>query len=412
MQQNWSRHHTFAAPRIHYPMTIAELQQIVAQSRHCKVLGSAHSFHDIADTTGDLIVLSRLAQTPTLDDERGTVTAPAGMRYGELAQFLAPTRWALHNMASLPHISVAGTIMTGTHGSGVRHGNLATAVIGMTMVTTSGEVSHYSRATHGADFAGMVVSLGALGVVVDVTLQLVPTFEIRQDIYEHVPFAQALTHFDAIMGSSYSVSLFTTWQGDTVDQVWRKSLPHEAEDLPAEWHGARLRTQPVHPIASVNADPCTEQGGVVGPWHARLPHFKLEFTPSNGDELQSEYFVARHDAAAALQALYEMRHLIAPVLHVSEIRTVAGDDLWLSGQYQRDTVALHFTWQQRWPEVQQLLPRIEAVLAPFAPRPHWGKLFTMDARSAFPRMDDFRRLRATFDPDEKFVNPWLRRWVL
>lgn len=412
MPQNWSRHHTFTAPRIHHPTTIAEIQQLVATSQHCKVLGSAHSFHDIADSTGDLIVLDQLALPPTLDDDRGTVTAPAGMRYGELAQFLAPTRWALHNMASLPHISVAGTIMTGTHGSGVRHGNLATAVIGMTMVRADGELIEVSRATHGADFAGMVVSLGALGVVVAVTLQLVPTFVVRQDIYAHLPFSQALANFDAIMSSSYSVSLFTTWQGDTVDQVWRKSLPHEADHLPDVWHGAQLRQQPVHPIASVNADPCTEQGGVIGPWHARLPHFKLEFTPSNGDELQSEYFVARQDAVAALQALSQMRAQIAPVLHVSEIRTVAGDDLWLSGQYQRDTVALHFTWQKRWPEVQRLLPQIEAALVPFAPRPHWGKLFTMDARPAFPRMADFLRLRAQFDPSEKFVNPWLQHWVL
>ena len=412
MLQNWSRHHTFTAPRIHHPTTIAEIQQLVARSQYCKVLGSGHSFHDIADSTGDLIVLDQLALLPTLDDDRGTVTAPAGMRYGELAQFLAPTRWALHNMASLPHISVAGTIMTGTHGSGVRHGNLATAVIGMTMVRADGELIEVSRATHGADFAGMVVSLGALGVVIDVTLQLVPTFVVRQDIYEHLPFTQALANFDAIMSSSYSVSLFTTWQGDTVDQVWRKSLPHEADNLPAVWHGANLRRQAIHPIASVNADPCTEQGGVIGSWHVRLPHFKLEFTPSNGDELQSEYFVARHDAVAALQALYQMRTQIAPVLHVSEIRTVAGDDLWLSGQYQRDTVALHFTWQKRWPEVQRLLPQIEAALAPFAPRPHWGKLFTMDARPAFPRMAEFLRLRAQFDPGEKFVNSWLQRWVL
>ncbi|MBM4412894.1 MAG: FAD-binding protein [Chloroflexi bacterium] len=411
MLQNWSRHHTFQAAYIHHPTTVAQLQEIVRRARHCKVLGSAHSFNDMADTTADLIVLDQLTTTPHLDDATGQVTVPGGMRYGDLGLFLASTRWALHNMASLPHISVAGTIATATHGSGMRNGNLASAVIAMTIVRADGELIEVSRATHGERFAGMVVHLGALGVVVTVTLQLVPSFVIRQDIYEHLPLREALANFDAIMGSSYSVSLFTTWQGTTVDQVWRKSLPYEADNLPDVWHGAQLRRQAIHPIASVNADPCTEQGGVVGPWHARLPHFKMEFTPSNGDELQSEFFVAHADAVAALTAIHQMQAHIAPVLHVGEIRTIAADDLWLSPQYQRAGIAIHFTWHNNWPGVRQVLPRIEAALAPFAVRPHWGKLFTMSVAGLYPRMAEFMALRGEFDPDGKFANRYLREVV-
>lgn len=408
MLQNWSRHHTFQAAHIHHPTTVAQLQEIVRRAHHCKVLGSAHSFNDMADTTADLIVLDQLTTAPYLDDATGQVTVPGGMRYGDLGLFLAPTRWALHNMASLPHISVAGTIATATHGSGMRNGNLASAVIAMTIVRADGELIEVSRATHGERFAGMVVHLGALGVVVTVTLQLVPSFSIRQDIYEHLPFHEALANFDAIMGSSYSVSLFTTWQGTTVDQVWRKSLPHEADNLPDVWHGAQLRRQAIHPIASVNADPCTEQGGVVGPWHARLPHFKMEFTPSNGDELQSEFFVAHADAVAALTAIHQMQDQIAPLLHVSEIRTIAADDLWLSPQYQRAGIAIHFTWKKNWDGVKLVLPQIESALAPFDVRPHWGKLFTMSVTGRYPRMGEFVALRSEFDPDGKFANRYLR----
>lgn len=411
MLQNWSRHHTFQAAHIHHPTTIAQLQEIVRRARHCKVLGSAHSFNDMADTTADLIVLDQLTITPHLDDATGQVTVPGGMRYGDLGLFLAPTRWALHNMASLPHISVAGTIATATHGSGMRNGNLAAAVVAMTIVRADGELIEVSRATHGERFAGMVVHLGALGVVVTVTLQLVPSFDIRQDIYEHLPLHEALANFDAIMGSSYSVSLFTTWQGTTVDQVWRKSLPHEADNLPDVWHGAQLLRQAIHPIASVNADPCTEQGGVVGPWHARLPHFKMEFTPSNGDELQSEFFVAHADAVAALTAIHQMQDQIAPLLHVSEIRTIAADDLWLSPQYQRAGIAIHFTWKKNWDGVKLVLPQIESALAPFAVRPHWGKLFTMSVAGLYPRMGEFVALRSEFDPDGKFANRYLRKVI-
>ena len=412
MTMNWSRHHTFVAPRIHHPRTVDELRQIVAHAQLCKAMGSAHSFHHIADSDGDIVVLDALQGAPELDDTRGVVRAPAGMRYGELAAFLAPTRWALHNMASLPHISLAGTVMTGTHGSGVKQQNLAAAVVSMTVVMASGDVVEWNRDTLGADFDGVVVSLGALGMVTHVTLQLVPTLQMRQNLYQHLPFATAVQEFETIMSSSYSVSMFTTWQGDTIDQLWRKSVADQSVEMPDTWYGAPKAMRNLHPIEALSAEPCTPQMGVVGSWHERMPHFLPDFTPSNGDELQTEYYVARQDAPAAMQAIHALRGQIAPLLHVSEIRTIAADSMWLSGQYERDSVAFHFTWQRRWPEVRQVLPHIEAALAPFAVRPHWGKLYSMDARPTFPRMGDFLRLRAHMDPRNKFVNAWLREFVL
>jgi len=411
MKANWSGHHSFQATQLHHPTNVSEIQAIVRAATRCRVVGSGHSFNDIADTTIDLIALDLYTFTPIIDDQHGTVTVPGSMRYGDLLTFLAPTKWALHNTASLPHISVAGTIATATHGSGVHNKNLATAVIALEFVRADGERVRVSADSHGEQFNGMVVHLGALGVVTSVTLKIVPRFDMRQDVYLGLPYATAMAHFDEIMSASYSVSLFTTWQGDTIEQVWRKSLPHEIAESHATWYGATAAQRPMHPIASMNADPCTTQMGMVGGWHERLPHFRMEFTPSNGDELQTEYFVDRRDAVLAMQAIRTIQDRIAPVLFISEIRTVAADQLWLSMNYERESVALHFTWKNRWPEVQHVISQVEAVLAPFAPRAHWGKLFNLPAthiRSVYPRIYDFLDLRAQWDPQGKFVNHWMQ----
>ncbi|MFM7678473.1 MAG: D-arabinono-1,4-lactone oxidase [Roseiflexaceae bacterium] len=411
MKANWSGHHVFQATQLHHPTSVSEIQAIVRAATRCRVVGSGHSFNDIADTTIDLIALDLYTFTPLLDDQNGTVTVPGSMRYGDLLTFLAPTNWALHNTASLPHISVAGTIATATHGSGVHNKNLATAVVALEFVRADGEHVRVSADSHGEQFNGMVVHLGALGVVTSVTLKLVPRFNMRQDVYLGLSYATAMAHFDEIMSASYSVSLFTTWQGDTIEQVWRKSQPHEMSQPPQTWYGATAALRPMHPIASMNADPCTTQMGIIGGWNERLPHFRMEFTPSNGDELQTEYFVDRRDAVLAMQAIRTIQDRIAPVLFISEIRTVAADQLWLSMNYDRESVALHFTWKNRWPEVQHVICQVEAVLAPFAPRAHWGKLFNLPAthiRSVYPRMYDFLDLRAQWDPHGKFINHWMQ----
>lgn len=410
MRTNWSRNLIYQAGELHRPQTIQSLQRMVRDAQTIKVLGSGHSFNTIGDTVGTHLILDHMPNTLDIDTQAHTARVAAHMRYGEFAVRIAEAGYAVPNMASLPHISVAGAIATATHGSGMRVGNLATPVVGMTVVRANGEVEEWSAATHGDQFAGMVVHLGALGVVTHLTLALVPAFDVRQDVYVNLPFTSGMEHFSEIMGASYSVSLFTTWGDGVIDQIWRKSVAGEVDTLPAEWFGAQKATRGYHPIASLDATPCTEQLGVLGPWHARLPHFRMEFTPSNGDELQSEFFVGHQDAVSALEQIYAMRHDINPLLHVCEIRTIARDDLWLSGQYQRDSVGIHFTWKNNWAAVQRVLPSIETILAPYGVRPHWGKLFTMDPdriRATYPRMHDFQRLLATYDPDEKFMNDYL-----
>jgi xylitol oxidase len=414
--RNWAGNYTFSAPKLERPATVEQLQELIARGGKLKAQGARHSFNDIADSPETVIALDRFDRVLAIDAERRTVTIEAGVRYGELCGPLHEAGYALHNLASLPHISVAGACATATHGSGVANRNLSTAVAAMELVTADGELVVVSREQHGDQFAGMVVGLGGLGVVTKLTLDVVPTFTVRQDVYENLPLAQLEQHVEAILGRGYSVSLFTDWRGSRFNQVWVKShvtdgAPFEAEP---ELFGATLATTQLHPIPGISGKPCTPQLGAPGPWHERLPHFRMDFTPSSGDELQSEYFVAREHGYAALCAIDRISEQVASLVQISEIRTIAADDLWMSPCYRQDCLALHFTWKQDWPAVRELLPLLEQQLAPLDARPHWGKLFTITpARLAelYPKLPEFRALLRSYDPRGVFRNAFLDAYI-
>jgi len=416
----WAGSHTFRGGPVVHPATVAEVTEVVAGARHVRALGSRHSFHDLADSPGTLVVLDRLEVPTVVDPDAGTVTVGAGVRYGELARDLHAAGWALHTMASLPHIAVAGTVATATHGSGDTAPNLSAAVRGLELVGAGGEIR--TLGPDDPELAGSVVALGGLGVVTRVTLAVQPTYDVAQEVWVDLPWTTALDRFAALMSSAYSVSLFTDWRGGTVGQVWRKHrVDDDAWTLPAagdELAGARPAPGPQHPVPGVDPAACTTQGAAPGPWHERLPHFRLDFTPSNGAELQSEWLVPRAHAVAAIEALRGIGHLTSPVLLVSEIRSIAADDLWLSGAYGGDRVGLHFTWLPRRAEVEAVLPAVERALAPFGARPHWGKLFADEHRTAhggtalhelYPRWDDQVALLTGRDPEGVFANDFLVR---
>ncbi|KRD42922.1 FAD-binding protein [Cellulomonas sp. Root930] len=410
---NWAGNYTYRAGVVHHPGSVEELQELVAGAPRIRALGTRHCFNDLADDPAALVVLDGLEAAPEIDADARTVTVTAGTRYGTLAQHLHPAGWAVHNLASLPHISVAGAVATATHGSGDRSRNLAAAVAALELVGPDGTVRTVRRGDD--DFAGSVVALGALGVATRVTLDIEPTFDVAQEVHLDLPWAAALEHLDELTSSADSVSLFTDWTGDTIAQVWRKTRVTPGYRLRTELFGATPADGPRHPLPGIDPVNCTAQLGEPGPWHDRLPHFRMDFTPSNGDELQSEYLVPRAHAVAALEAIRALSDRIAPLLQVTEVRTIAGDDLWLSTAEGGDRVGLHFTWQPRQPEVEALLPTIEAALAPFGARPHWGKLFAdagRDLARLYPRWDDFRSLVARTDPDGVFRNDFLDRHVL
>ncbi|MGI5214172.1 D-arabinono-1,4-lactone oxidase [Plantactinospora sp. CA-290183] len=412
---NWAGNVAFGAARLHHPRSVPELRALVAGSDRVHALGTGHSFNPIADTAGDLVAVTALPPLLEIDTDRATVTVAAGMRYGELVARLHEAGYALHNLGSLPHISVAGACATATHGSGERNGNLATAVSALELVGADGELRTLTRDADGEEFLGSVVGLGALGIATRVTLDLEPTFEISQYVYDDLPWHRLDTDHAEILGAGYSVSLFTDWAGPRINQVWVKRRTDAVDGWRAEprWLDARLANSPRHPVPGMSPVHCTEQLGVPGPWHARLPHFRLEFTPSSGEELQTEYFVPRRDLVEALAALDDIRDRIAAVLQISEIRTIAADGLWLSPAYRRDSAALHFTWVADTSAVLPVLAAIEERLAPFGARPHWGKLFGVSAgalRDSYERHADFTALMCRADPTGKFRNDLLDRW--
>ncbi|MFG3298833.1 FAD-binding protein [Micromonospora chersina] len=400
---NWAGNVAWSARACHEPSTLDELRRLVAGADRVRAVGTGHSFNRLGDTTGVQVSVAGLPPTVALDRDRGTVTVAAGMRYGDLATALHAEGYAVANLASLPHISVAGAVATATHGSGPAHGNLATAVAALELVTADGDLLTVDRAD--PRFAGLVVHLGALGVVTRLTLDVVPAFEVRQYVRLGLPRAA----LDDALDAAYSVSVFTGWRSPRFDQVWLKQRVDQPPP-PADWLDTRAADTPRHPVPGMPAQNCTEQLGEPGPWHERLPHFRLGFTPSSGDELQSEWHLARADGAAALAALDPAAERIAAVLQVCELRTVAADGLWLSPNHERDTLAVHFTWVGDPEAVAPVLDEVEERLAPFAPRPHWGKLFTRDPATAYPRHDDFRALLREFDPAGKFRTALLDRY--
>ena len=396
---NWAGTHTYRARRLHRPASLEELREIVARAPRVRVLGSRHSFTDIGDSD-ELVSLEGLPADVVV--EGGSVSFTAGLRYGELAEALQGEALALHNLASLPHISVAGAVATATHGSGDANGNLATAVTEIELVTSEGELVRAARGD--PDFDGVVVGLGALGAVTRIVLDAEPAYEVSQRVFEGLAWDTLFDHFDAITGCGYSVSVFTRW-GVAADQVWVKSR----RDPPEEFFGARPATVERHPILGLDPVNCTAQLGVPGPWYDRLPHFRMGFTPSAGDELQSEYHVARERAVGAIEAMRGLGPVMQPVLQVCEIRTIAADGLWMSPQYERDTVALHFTWEREPAAVRRVLEQLEAALERFEPRPHWGKLFLR--APSYPRAVDFARLAERLDPRGAFRNEWTERFL-
>lgn len=420
---NWAGNYTYRAQELHRPTTAAAIQRIVARATAAgtgiRALGSRHSFNGIADSRAELISLEGLDPVVEIDGENITARFAGGARYGMVAAQLHRHGYALHNLASLPHISVAGAVATATHGSGDGNRGLASGVAAMDIVTATGDILTVARDAT-PDFAGMVVGLGALGVVTSITVDIEEAFEVRQTAYQNLPWQNLLENFDAITASGYSVSIFTDWRGDTARQVWVKELvdlgdqAERREQQRDDFFGATRASEALHMLPGISAENCTIQLGVAGPWYDRLPHFKLEFTPSNGAELQSEYLIPRAHAVAAIQTLKNISEQISPLLHGAEVRTVAADDLWLSMAYRQDVVGIHFTWRPDQAAVEAVLPAVEAALAPFDARPHWGKVFISGASEIerlYPRLGDFRALAERLDPRGTFRNDFLRHYV-
>jgi xylitol oxidase len=407
---NWSGNVTYAASRLAEPTTVAELQQLVASTPRLTALGSRHSFNTIADTDAVQVTLTGLPPELEIDTDRRVARVAAGMTHAQVAAGLEARGWALANLASLPHISVAGAVATGTHGSGVGNASLAQSVVGFEIVRASGDVEV-------VDASGALdahrVALGALGVVVAVHLAVEPSYRIAQTVHTGLGWDVVDEQFESIMSAGYSVSMFTGFTDDGIRQVWtkrREGRDDAVVDLAAL--GAVAGAEPIHPVPGSETAGVTEQGGVLGPWNERLPHFRSSFTPSAGEEIQAEYLLPAEHAVPAIQAMRTIGDQIADVLFVSELRRIAADDAWLAPSSGRDSVAFHFTFRRETEAVERALPLIEGVLAPFDPRPHWGKVSAASPErlhEAYPKLGEFAALARDLDPSGRFRNGFLDR---
>lgn len=407
---NWAGNLTYSTDNLHIPKNVEELQEAIKKCKKVRALGTKHCFNTIADSKENQISTEAFNKIIGLDKEKNTVTVEAGIKYGEMCKYLDDNGFALHNLASLPHISVAGACATSTHGSGIKNGSLATAVSAIEFVNGKGEVVSLSREKDGEEFGAAVVNVGALGIATKITLDVQPTFKMKQVVYQNLPMSALEKNFEAIMSGGYSVSLFTDWRNKNVSEVWVKSKAEDMKEVAPEFYGAKLATKNLHPIEALDPVNCTDQMGVEGPWYERMPHFKMGFTPSSGKELQSEYFVAFEYAYEGFMAIEKLNEKVAPHLFITEVRAIAADELPMSPFYKKTCVAFHFTWKQEVEAVMALLPEIEEALAPFAPRPHWGKIFTLKPavlQSRIEKLADFKKIMEKHDPEGKFRNEFI-----
>lgn len=414
---NWAGNIVFSTDDLRRPETVEELQQVVRGAPTVRAIGTGHSFSPVADTTGTMVSTRNLRLPVDIDAARAVAVVPGGATYAQVSTVLHEQGWALHNLGSLPHISVAGACSTGTHGSGSTNASLASAVVGLELVRADGELLEVHEGH--PDFLGMVLSLGALGVVTRMWLKLEPTFDVSQEVLLDVPLVRAVEHAEEILASAYSVSIFSSFSdARTLDSVWRKHRVDASGGSPGtpearESWGGQLATTPAHPLLGLDPEAATEQLLRPGPWHHRLPHFRMEFTPSAGDELQSEFFLPRTHAGEALASLSEQAGRLGHAVQVFEMRTVAADDLWLSPFHGRDTVAVHFTWVNDLEVVRPALATVEAAVEPYDPRPHWGKVsLGFDAERVaglYPALPRFRNLAERLDPERCFSNEYVER---
>ena len=408
-RKNWAGNYQYKAQHLHEPSSVEEVQELVKKLDKQKALGSRHCFNDIADSPKHQISTRKLNKIVQLDGANKTLTVESGARYGDFSAELHQKGYALHNLASLPHITVVGACTTATHGSGISNGNLATQVLSMELITPQGELVNIDR-DH-PDFPAVVVGLGAFGIITKITLEIEDTYDVRQDVFLQLPLDSLKNSFEEIMSSGYSVSLFTNWMDQKISEVWvKRRMNTNPADLGSDFYGARAATRNLHPVIQQSAESCSEQMGVPGPWYNRLPHFKMGFTPSTGEELQSEFFVPYENAVAAILAVEKLKEEIYPHLIITEIRTIAADNFWMSPCYQQDSIAIHFTWKPKTKEVLHTIPKIEAALAPFGVKPHWGKLFKVNAQTLhdrYERFADFLAMAKKYDPEGKFRNNYL-----
>uniref|UniRef100_A0A915D0Y3 FAD-binding PCMH-type domain-containing protein n=1 Tax=Ditylenchus dipsaci TaxID=166011 RepID=A0A915D0Y3_9BILA len=413
---NWGGNFNFSTQDIKYPTTTAGVQQLVKECKgKIRPVGTRHSFSEIANTNDTLICLVHMNLILSVDPSVPSVTVQAGITYTDLIPFLQSIGLAIPMMASLGEISIAGAINTAVHGSGAGIGNLATQVLGLQMVLADGSVVQYSKGQNDTELAAATVGLGALGIVTQVTLQAQPTYNLAINVFENMDMSVLDTQLYNITHSGYAINMWSTFGTPGVlDQVWITTKVDSngvnAYGNVSQLYGAPAATAQSSPIAALPPTYVVPQMGIVGPYYERLTDYDLGLSGQEGQQTQSEYYVDFDDFVPALKALQTLSAEINAVVYVALFRITEKDELWMSPQYKKTTMAIHFSWQPKLDQVMALLPKIEAALAPFNPIPHWGKLYTLKPEQylpLLPKYPEWREQVELHDPTHKFRNKWL-----
>ena len=315
---NWAGNIAFAAPDFYRPASVGELRTVVARARQVRVLGTGHSFNDMADSPGAQVSLAGLPPEVEVDSAASLVRVAAGLSYASLAGRLDRHGFALRNLASLPHISVAGACATGTHGSGPANQNLSAAVTGLEFVTADGDVVELGRGD--AAFPGAVVHLGALGAVTGLILEVVPSFEVSQRVYEGLPLDVLDDHFAAIMASGYSVSMFTDWRAPRLTQLWIKSRAEDGTPPIAEepWFTATPAPSARNPVPGLPGRQLHRAARRARPLVRAAAALPARIHPERGRRAADRVPAPRRGRGARRARAPAGRRPMAPVLRICE----------------------------------------------------------------------------------------------
>lgn len=425
--QNWGRSASVRPVRVERPRSPEGVQRAVkaaqAQGLTVKAVGAGHSFTGIAVAPGVLLELDDMQGLVSADAGSGLVTVLGGTRLHRMPGLLAPYGLAMQNLGDIDRQSIAGAIATGTHGTGKGFGGIATQVRGLTLVTAEGEFLRIDAERNADMLSGAVVGLGALGIVVEVTLQCVPAFLLHA-VDSRVPIDDALETLHERAADADHLEFYWHPHTDVALMKTQTRLPESA---------AR------HPIPMLRrwVDETVLSNGVFGAYCAAsriapaiIPPFNrlavrltghAEYTDRSHRVLvhdravrfrEMEYAIPADDVVPAVQAI---RKLIDQrgwrIEFPIEVRFAAADDLWLSTAYGRDSayVAVHRYWRA---DPRAYFDAVEQIMLDLGGRPHWGKLHSLDdeqLRARYPRFDDFLALRNRLDPGRLFGNRHLER---
>jgi len=423
MWRNWSGYVSCPQARVVTPGThdelVATLREAARAGLPVRMAGGGHSFTPLVASTGLIVSLDGLQGIVAVDPQARVARVRAGTRLWALGGALAEHGLAMENLGDINVQSIAGATSTGTHGTGIAFGNLATQIVGLSFVQADGsEIA--ASATENADlFQGGRIGLGSLGVISEISLALVPAYRLRLE-RDRMDLEECLVRADELVARNRNFEFY--WMPHT-DVVQTKAW--NITDAPADRHDWKRWANDVL-LENAAFGALCGLGKAVPALCPPLGRFcaslfsRSEQVDASHSMLATVRAVRFNEmewslpAARGADALREIRALIArrefPLMFPLEYRWVRGDDLWLSPNHGRDSVHIS-VHQYRGMPFQRYFDAVQAICLNHGGRPHWGKVHSLKGRqlaALYPRWDDFLALRERMDPAGRYLSPYMR----